>query len=491
MTARTAVFKAFHRSRLARVTQPFQEFARRGVLGGILLVVCAALGVIWANSPWRDAYFHLWETPVGVALGGYSLTGNLHLLINDGLMVVFFLLVGLEIKREMLVGELSNLQSATLPIAAAIGGMVVPAMLYLSTNFNGPGANGWGVAVATDIAFALGVLTLLGPRVPIGLKVFLTALAIVDDIGAVLVIAFFYTSQLNVAALAVVGIVVLALVTMTILRINELAPYVILGLMLWAAMLASGVHASVAGVILAFTVSASTRINPNAFLEDARETLNRFGRSEGNVPVVLANRGQQEALHALEIASVHVQAPLLRMEHRLHAVVTYVILPIFALSNSGVVLTGGGALGGPVTWGVVLGLVIGKPLGIMLASWLAVRSGMSRLPAASTWPQMFGVACLGGIGFTMSIFVANLAFQPGEMLDAAKVAVMGSSVVAGTVGWWMVRRATSAGGETGDPLLVPVARSSDGTSLGLPATGDVSAWNVDERKEHRDGGPAS
>jgi Na+:H+ antiporter, NhaA family len=445
MTARTALFKAFHRSRLARVTQPFQEFARRGVLGGILLVACALLGVIWANSPWREVYFHLWETPVGIALGEYSFSGNLHLLINDGLMVVFFLLVGLEIKRELLVGELSSRQSASLPIAGALGGMLVPALLYLASNAGGPGSRGWGIPVATDIAFALGVLTLLGPRVPVGLKVFLTALAIVDDIGAVLVIALFYTSQLNMAALSVVAIVLIALMVLGSLRINRLAPYVLLGVVLWAAMLVSGIHASVAGVLLAFTISASTLINSDAFQEQARQIMDRFDRSEVDIPIVLANRGQQEALHELEVASVQVQAPLLRMEHRLHAFVTYVILPVFALSNSGVVLKSGDGFGGPVTWGIVLGLVIGKPVGIMLASWLAVRTGLSRLPAATNWSQMFGVACLGGIGFTMSIFVANLAFQPGAMLDAAKVAVMGSSIVAGAIGWWLVRRSTPVG----------------------------------------------
>jgi Na+:H+ antiporter, NhaA family len=450
MGERTWLYKVVYRDRLERVAQPFQEFARRGVLGGILLVACALTGIIWANSPWSESYFHLWETPVGVVFAERNFNANLHLVINDALMVVFFVLVGLEIKRELLVGELSTRQSAALPIVAAAGGMLVPALLYLSTNASGPSSDGWGIPVATDIAFALGVLTILGPRVPVGLKVFLTALAIVDDIGAVLIIAMFYTSQLNVAALSVVGVVIVGLWLMGRLRINELSPYVIGGVILWAAMLASGVHATVAGVVLAFTIPATTVINSAAFLERAREILNDFHRSEGNPPTVLANRSQQETLHSLEIASVQVQAPLLRMEHRLHAVVTYFILPLFALSNSGVALSGGSSLGGPVTVGVALGLIVGKPVGIMLASWLAVKTGLSRLPSSSTWPQLFGVACLGGIGFTMSLFVANLAFPAGAMLDEAKVAVMGSSVVAGIIGWLLVRRATAPEEMPGD-----------------------------------------
>jgi NhaA family Na+:H+ antiporter len=343
--------------------------------------------------------------------------------------------------------------------------MFAPALLYLTVNFNGPGSSGWGIPVATDIAFALGVLTLLGPRVPVGLKIFLTALAIVDDIGAVLVIALFYTSELHLGALLLVVIVTLVLWLMGRLRINRLAPYIVAGVVLWAAMLASGVHASVAGVILAFTIPASTAINSDAFLDRAREILDRFARSEGSLLLVLSNRGQQEAVHALEVASAEVQAPLLRMEHRLHAVVTYFILPIFALANSGVSLAGGSGLAGnAVTWGIVLGLVLGKPIGIMLASWLAVRSGMSRLPAATTWAQMFGVACLGGIGFTMSLFVANLAFDDETLLDAAKVAVMGSSVAAGVIGWWLVRRATRprAPAENQEPSSVAVEAASSG-----------------------------
>lgn len=432
------------RLRLSRALQPFQEFAAKGVLSGLLLLATTAIALAWANSPWGESYFHLWETELVLGPASAPITATLHHWINDGLMVVFFLLVGLEIKRELSVGELASARQAALPIVAAIGGMVVPALLYTSVNFGGEGAHGWGIPMATDIAFALGVLTLLGPRVPLGLKVFLTALAIVDDMGAVVVIALFYSSSINFAALGVAAVVVLALLALNRMDVGALTPYLLLGLVLWAAFLASGVHATVSGVLLALTMPSTTRINAAQFSFRARHLLDEFDESETGDLLVMTSKGQQEAIHALEMASAHAQAPLLRLEHRLSGVVAFAIMPLFALANAGVALEGVTAFASnPVTLGVILGLVAGKPLGILGTSWLAVRLGLAQLPSGVTWSMMHGAAWLGGIGFTMSLFVAGLAFGQSALLDAAKVGVLSASIIAGVTGWRLVRRATT------------------------------------------------
>lgn len=428
---------------LQRVTSSFQDFAERGVLAGLLLMACTIAALAWANSPWSEGYFHLWETTVSVGLAGNPVRGTLHHWINDGLMAVFFLLVGLEIKRELLVGELASPRQAALPIAAAIGGMLVPALLYAMVNRGGPGAHGWGIPMATDIAFALGVLTLIGPRVPIGLKVFLTALAIVDDMGAVVVIAVFYTSAIQWTALAVALIAVAALAVLNRLQVRNLGPYILLGVILWAALLSSGIHATIAGVLLALAVPSRTAIDAAQFSAKARSLLDDFDRSETGDLLVLTSKGQQEAIYALDLASSNAVAPLLRLEHSLHGLVSFFIMPIFALANAGVAL--GGAvemLASPVTLGVTIGLLLGKPAGVMLFSWLAVRAGVAHLPGAVSWRQLHGAAWLAGIGFTMSLFVGGLAFGEGELLDAAKLGILAASAVAGLVGWWLVTSAS-------------------------------------------------
>ena len=434
-----------------RVMRPFQRFTKTESSGGIVLLACTAVALAWANSPWADSYHHLWETPVTVGLPGRGLTLSLHHWINDGLMAVFFFLVGLEIKREMLVGELASARQAALPIAGAIGGMVVPAGIYAALNAGGPGAAGWGIPMATDIAFALGVVALLGPRVPLGLKVFLAALAIVDDIGAVLVIAFFYTASVSVTALGIGAALLVLLVLCNVAGVRHTAVYALLGIALWGAFLASGVHATIAGVLLAMTIPARTLINEDEFLERGRAILNDFEKSCSPATTVLTNAGQQHAIHELETACENAQAPLLRMEHGLHGIVAFGIMPLFALANAGVHF-GSGLLAGlsvPVTLGTVLGLVIGKPVGIALAAWLATRMGLASLPAGARWSSLIGVSCLGGIGFTMSIFIAGLAF-PGsaELLDSAKTGILAASLAAGVLGWLFLRRA---------PVVVPTA----------------------------------
>jgi NhaA family Na+:H+ antiporter len=338
-------------------------------------------------------------------------------------------------------------------VAAALGGMLVPAALYALVNRGGPGAAGWGVPMATDIAFALGILALLGDRVPSGLRVFLAALAIADDLGAVLVIAFFYTGALNLPALGGAAAVLAVLAGLNRAGARRPLTYALLGVALWLCVLASGVHATIAGVLLALAVPARTRIDEDEFLARAEASLADFRAADEPGTTVLTNRGHQEALQALESAADAAQAPLQRMEHALHGVVAFVIMPVFALANAGVPLGAGlgAAARSPVAWGVVLGLLVGKPLGITLASYLAVRGGAADLPAGVRWRHVHGAGWLGGIGFTMSLFVAGLAFADARTLDTAKLGVLGASLVAGAVGYVLLRRAATAA----EPAAVP------------------------------------
>ncbi|HEX6106866.1 MAG TPA: Na+/H+ antiporter NhaA [Gemmatimonadales bacterium] len=430
---------------IERVLWPFQQFAHRESAGGVVLLVTTVVALVWANSPWAESYHYVWERTFTVGAPGFGLSLSLHHWINDGLMAVFFFVVGLEIKRELLVGELSTRRGAAFPIAGAVGGMVVPAAIYAAINAGGPGAAGWGIPMATDIAFALGVLALLGPRVPLALKVFLAALAIVDDIGAVLVIALFYTADLSLGALAWAGGALVLLVLANLSGVRHPAVYAVVGLVLWVAVLYSGIHATIAGVLLAMTIPARTRLDPDQFLERAQAALDDFERGSGGHTTVLTNEEQQEALQRLEELCEAAQAPLLKLEDKLHAVVAFGIMPLFALANAGVPLSRdvAGVLGEPISLGIILGLLLGKPLGITAAAWLAVRSGLAAKPANVPWPAVHATGWLAGIGFTMSIFIAGLAFPSAAELTAAKLGVLAASLAAGLVGWALMRKATA------------------------------------------------
>ena len=429
---------------IQRVLRPFHQFAHTESSGGVVLLLCTAVALIWANSPWAASYFHLWELPFAIGFADAELRLSLHAWINDGLMAVFFLLVGLEIKREVLVGELASLKRAAFPIAAAIGGMLVPALGYVMFNIGTPELHGWGIPMATDIAFALGILAMLGSRAPVGLKVFLAALAIVDDIGAVLVIALFYSGTLSLTALAAAGVVLILLVISNASGVRHAAVYSILGVLLWLAVHESGIHATVAGVLLAMTIPARTRIDPGEFLERGRGILQEFAdNGVTDADNVLTSPAQQEAIHALESVAEDAQAPLLKMEDKLHGVVAFGIMPLFALANAGVALAGAGsAFGSPVTLGVIVGLVFGKPIGITLFAWIAWRMGIASMPGVN-WRQVHGVGWLAGIGFTMSLFIASLAFDSAVSLDSAKIGILTGSVIAGTVGWILLSRAAT------------------------------------------------
>lgn len=436
-----------------RLLGPFRQFAGTASAGGIVLLVATAIALIWANSPLAPSYHHLWETPLRIGIGGWTAQWSMHHFINDGLMAVFFFVVGLEIKREMVAGELKSLRTAALPLIAALGGMVIPAAIYAWLNRGGPGMSGWGVPMATDIAFALGILALLGDRVPVGLKVFLAALAIVDDIGAILVIAVFYSGGVNWTAVGAATLVLLVSAGANAAGFRKPWAYSVLGLILWGAVIASGVHATVAGVLLAMTIPVRTRIDEFHFLASARSSLDHFDAAAhltASDPdtTVLSNTDHHAALEDMEHLIDDARPPLIRMEHALHGVVAFAIMPLFALANAGVsldVTALTGAFASPVTLGAIMGLVIGKPVGIAGFSWLAVRAGVASLPSGVNWRMLAGAGVLGGIGFTMALFIAGLAFTDAALLDSAKVGVLTASLIAGVVGWMLLRSATRPG----------------------------------------------
>ncbi len=416
----------------------FQRFFRTETLGGVVLLAFGLGALIIANSPLAEAYNHLWEIPLMLKISDHQLSLTLHGWINDGLMAMFFLLVGLEIKRELLAGELSSARQAALPIACAIGGMVVPAAIYLMFNFGGIGSHGWGIPMATDIAFALGALNLIAPRAPIGAKVLLTALAIADDMGAVLVIALFYSEAIVWSALAGAAVTLLMLIGFNLIGVRHLWPYLLGGAALWLFVHDSGVHATIAGVALAFTIPTHTRINALEFSREARSLLDDFNRTETGDLLVLTSKGQQEALFSLQRASKGVTAPVLRLEQALHNFSAFVVMPLFAFANAGVKIDLS-VQHLEIGLGVLTGLVFGKPLGIMMAALIAVKMGIARLPQAVNWRSLLGYAFLAGIGFTMSLFVAMLAFDDTALVDAAKRGIIAGSLLAGVAGAVMLR----------------------------------------------------
>jgi len=425
---------------IERLLKPFALFAKQASAGGIVLLACALIAMLWANSPLSEYYFRLWSIPVEVRFGNLvDIDKPLLLWINDGLMAVFFFLVGMEIKRELLVGELRSPRKAALSMAAALGGMVVPALIYAALNWGTPEIRGWGVPMATDIAFALGALALLGTRAPLALKVFLTALAIVDDLGAVLIIALFYTENLKVDALLYSLLFWGAMIAMNRLGVRSGLAYFLVSVGMWYFMLKSGVHATVAGVLGAFAIPVRSRIDPELFIARVREYLNQFDQPITERTIILSPE-QQSAVEAIEREALRVQSPLQRMEHQLHYFVAFAVMPIFALANAGVALSGEGGLNwtSRVIWGVALGLLIGKPLGIALFSWLAVRLGLAQLPQGINFVHIVGVGFLGGIGFTMALFIGGLAFR-GDELNYAKLGILAGSALAGAIGFMLLR----------------------------------------------------
>jgi NhaA family Na+:H+ antiporter len=423
-----------------QVRLAFQQFTRQQASSGILLLLATLLALVWANSPWSEVYFALWETHLSISLGDLALDESLLHWVNDGLMVIFFFVVGLEIKREILVGELATPRRAALPLVAALGGMLLPALIYAAFNFGRPGQDGWGVPMATDIAFVLGILTILRSRVPVSLKVFFTALAIADDVGAVLVLALFYSSEIAWLALAAAAVILLALIAINRMGVRQPLPYVLLGVGLWLAFLESGLHPTIAGVLLAMTIPARTHVRTSAYLAQCNAALGGLGPGNGAGAEGHSGRRQQAAAQTLEVIAERIQSPLQRLERNLNPWVAYLVVPVFALANAGVQLRGNllQALTLPLSLGILLGLLLGKSLGITLFSWLAVKLGLADLPYGVTWRQLFATSWLGGIGFTMSLFIASSAFQQPALLDLAKLDILVASVLAATIGFVLI-----------------------------------------------------
>ena len=433
-----------------KVLSPIEEFVHKETSSGILLMVCAITAIMIANSPLFPLYDKILHTKVTIGGGPYSLTYTLHHWINDGLMVLFFFIVGLEVKREILIGELSNFRQALLPISAAIGGMMVPAAFYLFFNNTGEAALGWGIPMATDIAFALGVIALLGKRIPKPVIPFLLALAIVDDLGAVLIIAVFYTETIHMGALLAAAVCFALLIAFNLAGIRRPLPYVLFGVLLWLAMLKSGVHATLAGVLTALIIPARSSCDSTLFAERmtvlTRDFIDQINPHSNRNPQfnILRNSRKQQILNAYEDSIHRMESPLQRMENSLHVWVSFFIVPVFALANAGIPIEFG-ALGTilqhPVTLGVIFGLVGGKLIGILGFSWIITASGFGKLPEGMKFKHVTGVAMLAGIGFTMSIFIGSLGFedQP-ELLLNAKIGIVAASLIAGVAGYvWLLK----------------------------------------------------
>ena len=423
-----------------RVTR-LQDFVGASVSGIGLLLLGTVLALLMANLPLSDAYTDFWETELAIEVGHWMIAESLRHWVNDALMALFFFILGLEIKREVLVGELRSRRQATLPIAAAVGGAVIPALIYVLITAGRGGTSGWGIPMATDTAFSLGILSLLGGRVRPMLIVFLTAFAIVDDIIAVLVIAVFYTDQISWPALGLAALLLLVLFAANRAGFHRWPVYAFVGLAVWLAIFESGVHGTLAGVLVAMTVPAQSWINPSQFLVRGRSLMDDFEAACFVAPNVLTNEPQQQATQSLERLCEDVETPMTHLQHSLTPWVVLGIVPLFAFANAGIPLVEGfgEAISSSVLWGIVAGLVVGKPMGILAFAWLAVKAGIAIRPGAIEWSHLAGVAMLGGIGFTISLFVTELAFDPGLQADAARIGILIGSVVAGAIGYLVLR----------------------------------------------------
>lgn len=427
--------------RIRKILRPALRFFELEQSSGLLLIAVAVIAIVWANSPWAAAYFSIWESKVGFGFGSFRIEKDFLHWINDGLMAVFFFVVGLEIKRELLIGELSSVKNAVLPAVAALGGMVFPALIYYSLNTSGEAAKGWGIPMATDIAFAIGILSILGNRVPFSLKVFLTAVAIIDDLGAVIVIAVFYSTNISLIMLGAAGTVLLILILLNYLQIKSPLVYAVFGIILWFLFLKSGVHATIAGVVLAFTIPTKTRMNGKEFFDvtnDALEEMKDKGLVKDGSTI---SPEVNSVLYTIEDYCEKATAPAHRLEHKLHPYVAFFIMPVFALANAGVALGGvGSGVFNGVTLGILGGLLLGKVLGVSVFSVIAIKTGLGVLPTGSSMRQLVGVGFLAGIGFTMSLFIASLAFGTSDLLNFAKVGIIAGSVVSGIAGYLLLRK---------------------------------------------------
>ncbi|MCW8981573.1 Na+/H+ antiporter NhaA [Altibacter sp.] len=418
---------------------PFEKFVKIESFSGILLFVATLIAILWANSPFADSYESLWNYQIGLEANGFSLQKPLLLWINDGLMAVFFFLIGLEIKRELLLGELNSLRKAAFPFFAALGGMLVPLSVFLLLNTNPETENGWGIPMATDIAFTLAILKLLGKRAPLSLKIFLTAFAIVDDLGAVLVVALFYSAKIDLAMLGYAAIPLAILIVLAYRRIYSKAVLVLLSVLVWFFFLKSGVHPTIAGVLLAFTVPIRNKINAKEYTQKLVVIAENIENAE-DPNVSMLSKKQIEEIDNLEDWTDQVQSPLQHLEHKLHNWVAYFIMPIFALANAGVAFAGAAVIEVPLVITIVIALYVGNCVGVTVMALLGVKLKATELPPGMTVWQIIGVAFLAGVGFTMSIFIANLAFATSPVfIDSAKIGILIGSLLSGITGYLILR----------------------------------------------------
>ncbi len=425
-----------------KVLSPLEDFIHRQTTSGILLMLCAVVALYLANSEWSELYHRLLQLPFTIGVPGFELSKSIHHWINDGLMAVFFFVIGLELKREILVGELADPKQAILPIVAAIGGMLVPVLIYIAINPEGHTFDGWGIPMATDIAFALGALALLGKRVPKTLLTFLVALAIVDDLGAVMVIAVFYTETINIFALILAAAMLILLISLNLGGIRHPLPYILLGIILWIAMLKSGVHATLAGIFLAFTIPMRPKYDPARFLTHINEMLDKIKKAYQHNDNIIINHELRARVRALGEGVNLVQAPAQTMEHTMHLPSAYIVIPVFSLANAGIPIDWSSfdsIVTHPVSIGIAAGLIFGKLIGIAGFSWLAIKLGLTSLPNDLNFKHIIGVALMGGIGFTMSIFIAELGFaHSADDLLMAKTGILFASLIAGVSGFlWL------------------------------------------------------
>lgn len=427
--------------RKSRIESAFGNFFKVLSSGSFLLFAALLAAIIWGNFS-SAGYKAFWQTEISIAFGSFYLEKSLVHWVDEALMTLFFFLVGLEIKREILIGELSSFKKALLPVAAAVGGMIVPALIYAYFNSNTPAAGGWGIPMATDIAFSLAVLAILGRRVPFGISIFLSAFAIADDLGAVLIIAIFYTDTILWGYLLIAALFLCGLILANFFWVKKPLVYVVLGIGLWAAFLGSGVHATVAGVFVAMCIPARGKYDTATFINNIRNYLNEFQcDSDACGYTILLNKGHLNAVHNIEVSCHEVETPLQRFEYSLQSWVAFVILPLFALANAGIAfgqMNIGRALNDSIMHGIVLGLVLGKPIGIFLFTFLAAKLVNVSLIGGVKWRHIFGASMLGGIGFTMSLFISGLSFPDGQMAEIAKLGIILGSFISGAMGLFIL-----------------------------------------------------
>jgi NhaA family Na+:H+ antiporter len=420
---------------------PIQKFINAESFGGILLFFSMALALILSNSPIRDYFNSIWDYEIGIKSDNFTLVKPLILWINDGLMVVFFFLIGLEIKREIFIGELNTMKKASLPIFAAIGGMLIPLSLYLVLNNNPETLNGWGIPMATDIAFTLAILKLLGNKVPLSLKIFLTAFAIIDDIGAVLVIAIFYTGDISWSLLLYAGILLAILYVLSFMRIHYKFVLLVFGIIIWLLFLKSGIHPTIAGILIAFAVPIRQRIDEFKYAERLNEIIRGFTLSNNTNNLPVLSKNQIERIDNLEDWTSKVQSPLQQLEHRLHQWVAFLIMPVFALSNAGVYFSNEMIIDISLVFNLAISLFVGKAIGVSVFSYLSIKLKIAELPNQTNFIDIIGVAILSGVGFTMSLFIGGLAFNHNDIfMDSAKIGIIVGSLVSGIVGYIILRR---------------------------------------------------